>query len=78
MVCLQNLLQRRIVPDGHSRPRVRYQIGNLIEADLLRQKQADGFLVGAVQNGAGRSALLRRFLRQTQAREGFPIRFQKG
>ena len=78
VVCLQDLLQRRVLPDAYSRPRIRHQIGNIIEADLLRQKQADGFLVGTVQNGAGRSALLRRFLRQTQAGKGRTVRFQKG
>ena len=60
------------------RPRRRNQVGNVIKTNFFRQKQTDGFLVGAVQNGAGRAACLGRLLRQTEAGKSLPVRLQKG
>ena len=60
------------------RPRRRNQVGNVIKTNFFRQKQTDGFLVGAVQNGAGRAARLGRLLRQTEAGKSLPIRLREG
>ena len=66
-----------VLLDGHRRPGLCHQAGNVVKADLLRQEEAHRRLVGAVEDGAGGAPLLGRLLRQAQAGECLPVRLAR-
>ena len=68
-VGLKNIGKRRLLYDRQAQ-RGLDRVRNVVKADLILQKQADGLFIGGVYGRAGRAAGLRCLLCKREAREG--------